>query len=110
MLKTLIFLGALASLAPLAAHAQPQWWPGQDQDGPRYYRDHDGDEDRYRPRDQDRWYGYAPTPYVRGHPAYDQFGPDPNGVRAPDGHRLKCKLVDQWDGYAGQYIRRRMCW
>jgi hypothetical protein len=47
---------------------------------------------------------------VKGHPAYDEYGPDPNGLRAPDGHRIKCKLVDQWDDDYGQYVRRRNCW
>lgn len=116
MLKTLLFAGALAALLPAASHAQPRPWPYYG-DGDRgyyrgdrgYYRD-DRDDDRRPLRYWDRGYGYPGVPYVKGHPAYDEYGPDPNGVRAPDGHRIKCKLVDQWDGYLGQYVRRRACW
>lgn len=110
MLKTLVIAGALAALGMSAAHAQPRWpYEG------RYYaprQDDDDDGYRYQPRYQDPrdGYGYGGAPYVRGHPAYDEYGPDPNGLRAPDGHRIKCKLVDQWDGYTGRYIRRRACW
>jgi hypothetical protein len=115
MLKTLIFAGALAALLPAAVNAQPrdsydQGDQGYYQGDPGYYRGDRDDDDRRAPRYWDRGYGYGVVPYVRGHPAYDEFGPDPNGVRALDGHRIKCKLVDQWDGYTGQYIRRRACW
>lgn len=44
-----------------------------------------------------------------GHPAYDRYGPDPNGTIAPDGHRIKCKLVEGWDAY-GRWGRHRECW
>lgn len=44
-----------------------------------------------------------------GHPAYDRYGPDPNGTIARDGHMIKCKLVDGWDGY-GHWGRHRECW
>lgn len=118
MLKTLAFIGALAALTPIVAHAQPRWGEGQYQ--PRYdgydhrdrsdYEDRDDQGDRrYQPRYPNYGYGYAAVPYVGNHPAYDAYGPDPNGLRAADGHRIKCKLVDQWDGY-GQYVRRRACW
>lgn len=116
MLKKLIFASALAALLPVVVQAQPRYDydqgdPGYQQADRGYYRGYrDDDDDRRGPRYWDRGYGYAEAPYVRGHPAYDEFGPDPNGLRAPDGHRLKCKLVDQWDGYTGQYVRRRNCW
>jgi len=111
----LIFAGALAALLPAAVQAQPRYaydqgYQGYDQGERGYYRGDRDDDDRRWPRYRDGWYGYAEVPYVRGHPAYDEFGPDPNGTRAPDGHRIKCKLVDQWDGYTGQYLRRRACW
>jgi hypothetical protein len=107
MLRTLIFAGTLAALVPVAAQAQPRWWPYEWQDGPAYVY---GDYYRYPVPDYGRWYGYDGVPLVRGHPAYDQYGTDPNGLRAPDGHRIKCKLVDQWDGYLGRYVRQRVCW
>jgi len=44
--------------------------------------------------------GYARVPY-------DRYGPDPNGMIAPDGHRIKCKLTDSYDGY--RYRTRRVC-
>ena len=34
---------------------------------------------------------------MRGVP-FDRYGPDPNGMIAPDGHRIKCKLQDDY-GY-----------
>jgi len=114
MLKAFVLAGALAALLPAAAQAQPRWQPYYDQGGARYQDRYDDrgyyrDERRYPRRYADP-YGYAGVPYVQGHPAYDEYGPDPNGLRAPDGHRIKCKLMDQWDGYAGQYVRRRNCW
>ena len=38
----------------------------------------------------------------------DRFGPDPNGMIAPDGHRIKCKLRTGYDTY-GRYRRFREC-
>jgi len=40
----------------------------------------------------------------------DRFGPDPNGMIAPDGHRIKCKLRSNWDSYRQAYVRQRECW
>jgi hypothetical protein len=45
--------------------------------------------------------GYARVPY-------DRYGPDPNGMIAPDGHRIKCKLTDDWDSRYG-YHTHRVC-
>lgn len=38
----------------------------------------------------------------------DRYGPDPNGMIAPDGHRIKCKLRTGYDGY-GRYHTFREC-
>ena len=46
--------------------------------------------------------GYASVPY-------DRYGPDPNGMIAPDGHRIKCKLSDSYDSRLDRYITRRVC-
>ena len=50
------------------------------------------------------------APEVLGHAPYDEFGPDPNGMIAPDGPRIKCKLVNGYDSYDGRYRTRRQCW
>ncbi len=44
------------------------------------------------------------------HAPRDAYGPDPNGLVAPDGHRIKCKLVGDWSSYAGRHVTRRECW
>ena len=54
--------------------------------------------------------GAVISPDVLGHAPYDQFGPDPNGMIAADGHRIKCKLMDSYDSYYGAYRTRRQCW
>lgn len=54
--------------------------------------------------------GAAIAPEILGHAPYDRYGPDPNGMVAPDGHQIKCKLVDTYDGYYGRYMTRRECW
>jgi hypothetical protein len=41
---------------------------------------------------------------------YDRYGPDPNGMIAPDGHRIKCKLRSGYDSDYGGYRTRRECW
>lgn len=40
----------------------------------------------------------------------DRYGPDPNGMIAPDGHRIKCKLRTDYDGRWGGYRTYRQCW
>jgi hypothetical protein len=40
---------------------------------------------------------------------YDQYGPDPNGMIAADGHRIKCKIDRDWDSYRDRYVARRVC-
>jgi len=54
--------------------------------------------------------GAAVAAATLGHAPYDQYGPDPNGAVAPDGHQLKCKLVQDWNDYADRYVTRRVCW
>lgn len=39
----------------------------------------------------------------------DRYGPDPNGMIAADGHRIKCKLTDTYDGRRDRYVTRRLC-
>ena len=39
----------------------------------------------------------------------DRYGPDPNGMIAPDGHRIKCKLRDDWDSRFDRYMTHREC-
>ena len=39
----------------------------------------------------------------------DRFGPNPHGMRAPDGHRIRCHLRRTWDPYYGGRITRRVC-
>jgi len=40
----------------------------------------------------------------------DRYGPDPNGMIAPDGHRIKCKLRNQWDNDYDSYRTIRECY
>jgi len=40
----------------------------------------------------------------------DRYGPDPNGMIAPDGHRIKCKLRSGYDNRYGGYHTYRQCW
>jgi len=96
------------------AHAQtyyvpapaPVYEPGYryDEFGRPYY------DDAYR-----RGYVAPLAGAVIGPPLYDayarvpvdRYGPDPNGMIAADGHRIKCKLRDD-DDYG--YRTRRVCW
>ena len=39
----------------------------------------------------------------------DRYGPDPNGMIAPDGHRIKCKLKTRYDSYYRTRVTRREC-
>jgi hypothetical protein len=41
---------------------------------------------------------------------FDQYGPDPNGMIAADGHKIKCKLQDDYDGRFDRYMTHRVCW
>jgi hypothetical protein len=39
----------------------------------------------------------------------DRYGPNPEGMRAPDGHRIDCSLRRSYDRALGAYITRRVC-
>lgn len=39
----------------------------------------------------------------------DQFGPNPDGMIGPDGHRIRCRLKTSYDSYYRQRITRRVC-
>jgi hypothetical protein len=40
---------------------------------------------------------------------FDRYGPDPNGMIAADGHKIKCKLTDDYDDRFGRYMTHRVC-
>lgn len=52
----------------------------------------------------------APVARALGAVPVDEFGPDPNGMIAPDGHRIKCKLRDDYDGRFDRYMTHRVCY
>jgi len=81
------------ALIASSAAAQP-YEPGYryDEYGRPYY------DDGYR----------APGAYYGAVP-YDRFGPDPNGMIAADGHRIKCKLQDTYSYRFDRYVTRRVC-
>lgn len=54
--------------------------------------------------------GAAIAGYTYDGTPYDGLGPDPNGMIAPDGHRIKCKNRNDWDGYRHAYVTRRICY
>jgi hypothetical protein len=47
---------------------------------------------------------------VLGDVPYDRYGPDPNGMLARDGHRIKCKLTSDWSYRLDRYTTRRVCY
>jgi hypothetical protein len=47
-------------------------------------------------------YDYAAVPY-------DQFGPNPDGLRAVDGHRIRCTLRTRYDSFYNARVTRREC-
>ena len=47
---------------------------------------------------------------VYGGVPYDRYGADPNGMRARDGHRIKCKLQNGYDPRYGRTMTQRVCW
>ena len=51
-----------------------------------------------------------PIARAMGAVPFDEYGPDPNGMIAADGHRIKCKLRDDYDGRFDRYMTRRVCY
>jgi hypothetical protein len=47
-------------------------------------------------------YDYATVPA-------DQFGPNPDGLIAADGHRIRCDLRTRYDSYYNARVTRRYC-
>jgi len=82
--------------------------------GRRYFEDRYG---RHYVDDSDDVYGPAIAGSVLGSALadgyarvpYDRYGPDPNGMISPDGHRIKCKLQDTYDDRIDHYVTRRVC-
>lgn len=109
------------------AQAQPYGYPYNPPPG--YY-----DNGYYRPAPAPYYNGYYPAPsygyygdpdaglagaligsvlgsnYAGPAVPVDRYGPDPNGMIAPDGHRIKCKLQTGYDGGWGGYRTYRQCW
>jgi hypothetical protein len=54
--------------------------------------------------------GSAIAPSVLGSAPFDRYGPNPNGMIAPDGHVIRCKPVTAWSPRAARFVRRRECW
>jgi hypothetical protein len=46
--------------------------------------------------------GYADVPH-------DRYGPNPHGMIAPDGHRIRCSLRRSYDRMYNAYVTRRVC-
>ena len=40
---------------------------------------------------------------------YDRYGPNPHGMIAPDGHRIRCNLRRTYDRGYDAYVTRRVC-
>jgi len=102
------------------AQAQPYGYyervvPGYHYDtyGRRYFEDaygrHYVDTVPRYDYDDDVALGGAVLGSVLGEVPYDRYGPDPNGMIARDGHRIKCKLTDSYDYRIGRYLTRRVC-
>ena len=83
--------------------------------GRRYFEDRYGRHyvERVAPRydddDDGPVVGAAVLGSVLGEVPYDRYGPDPNGMIARDGHRIKCKLTDDWSSRLDRYVTRRVC-
>lgn len=127
MRKLLVAAAAGASVlggAMIAQTAQAQPYGYYEGYAPVYHYDSYGRryfEDRYgrhyvgdvAPRyddDDDVVLGGALLGAVLGDVPYDRFGPDPNGMIARDGHRIKCKLMDDWNSRLDRYVTRRVCY
>jgi hypothetical protein len=119
---------SVAGGAVIAGPAAAQPYGYYYQPAPGYY-----DNGYYRPAPRPNYYnGYYGNGYYGGsaaglagaligsvigdgygYPAgvpVDRYGPDPNGMIAPDGHRIKCKLRSGYDTRIGRYHTYRACW
>jgi hypothetical protein len=54
--------------------------------------------------------GAAIAGYTNDGTPYDGLGPDPNGMIAPDGHKIKCKNETNWNDWRHAYVTRRVCY
>jgi hypothetical protein len=94
LIAALAGAGALGgAMAAQTAHAQPGY----------HYDDYG------RPYFDNGAYARGYYDYDRLGVPYDRFGPDPNGLIARDGHRIKCKLTDDWSYRLDRYVTRRVC-
>jgi len=115
----LAIAGGAAALAG-SAQAQPygyyrdNGYYGYRYDPPRAY----GGDGRYTPYSYYNGYDGAGVAGAligslmgyRANVPYDRYGADPNGMIAPDGHRIKCKLRSRYDGDYGGYRTVRECY
>jgi hypothetical protein len=124
MLRKLVVLGAGLAMIAGAAQAQPighSWGPGEYAyvyAPPRAY----GYDGRYTPFSFYNGVDYAELaarrapmgpelragygPGVR----LDAYGPNPNGMIAPDGHQVRCRLSSHFDIWKGHTETQRECW
>jgi hypothetical protein len=127
LMRKLIFAAVagatVLSGAMIAQGAQAQRYGYYERVVPAYHYDSYGRryfEDRYGRHYVDevapRYYdddgvavGGALLGAALGDVPYDRYGPDPNGMIARDGHRIKCKLTSDY-GYNGRYMTRRVCY
>jgi hypothetical protein len=92
-------------------YAPPQQYDGSGRYLPySYYNGYDGYNYAPTTPEASAAVGAAMAAAALGHAPYDRYGPDPNGVVAPDGHQIKCKLVSDWNDYYSRYVKHRVCW
>lgn len=92
-------------------YAPPREYDGSGRYVPySYYNGYDGYSYAPATGEASAAIGTAMAAAALGHTPYDEYGADPNGVVAPDGHQIKCKLVDDWNDYANRYVKHRVCW
>jgi len=127
MRKLLFAAAAVATVlggAMIAQTAQAQPYGYSERVAPYYHYDSSGQRyflDRYGHRHYvdevaPRYYdddglaiGGALLGSVLGDVPYDRYGPDPNGMIARDGHRIKCKLTSDWNDRVDRYVTHRVC-
>jgi opacity protein-like surface antigen len=120
LMRKLLFAAAAAATvlggAMIAQTTQAQPYGYYERVTPAYFEDRYGRHyvDEAAPRydyddDDGLAVGSAVLGAVLGDVPYDRYGPDPNGMIARDGHRIKCKLNDTWDYRLDRYVTRRVC-